>query len=120
MDDDLEWFGRAIARHRLAFTTTSAIHPYWVSDHPIIPARGKLGAKIDVGGVGLSDPNLELYLPLSWDIMAIFVGQHIQGRFQRLIFDDPEHVAEINRMLLSQAYEFVFSRNSFTTAIQQA
>ena len=113
LNDNLEWFGRAIAQHRLAFTTTSALHPYWTSDHPVIPARGKPGTKIDVGGVGLSEPNLELYLPLSWDIMAIFVGPHIQVRYQPVIPAPPEHVAEVNRMLLSQAHEFIFSCMAF-------
>lgn len=114
LNDDLERFGQTIARHRLVFTTTTALYPYWTSDHPIIPARGKLGPKVDVGGVGLSDPNLELYLPLAWDIMAVFVGQHLQLPYSHLIPDPPEHVAEVNGMLLSQAHKFVFCRRNFS------
>ncbi|ULH18041.1 DUF4238 domain-containing protein (plasmid) [Deinococcus sp. KNUC1210] len=117
MDDQFEWFGNTIGRHRLALISTTRSHPFWTSDDPVTVTRGAEGGKVTWGGVGLRDDHLELYLPLSWDVMAIFVGQHLTRRFPDLMHTRSDIVAERNRLTFATAHETVFSCNPFPPQI---
>lgn len=78
MADDFDIFVQLIGRHRLMFLSASKSKPFWITDHPVVVTRGGAGTKVDFGGIGLIEENLELHLPLTSDVMAVFVGAHIR------------------------------------------
>ena len=78
IQDDFTFFGGAVARNRLTFLIPPKGSSFWTSDHPTLVGRGTDDERAFWGGVGLNDERLELYFPLSWDIMAVFVGSHIK------------------------------------------
>lgn len=107
LHSDLQVFAQAIARHRLVFLTAPPGEVFWTSDHPVTPARGLENGRVSLGG-GLGNDELELYLPLSSHVMAVFVGDHV-GSLPPTYLLKSYQVAERNRMTRANAHKMLYA-----------
>ncbi|MEF2279430.1 DUF4238 domain-containing protein [Deinococcus sp. YIM 134068] len=115
MQDDFAWFGGTIAQNRLTFLVPLDNQAFWVSDHPTLVGRGTDDGRAFWGGVGLKDERLELYLPLAWDVTAVFVGKHVR-RLPRVIEMRAEQVEQRNLMTFKAADVLVLGRSPIAPA----
>jgi hypothetical protein len=106
IDDNFNWFGQAIARHRICFQIAPQGQYFWTNDNPVFLGRGTDDGKAFWKGVGLKDDRLELYLPLSSDITAVFVGKHIR-KVPPTVNLNAAQVVERNRLTYLAAHELV-------------
>jgi Protein of unknown function (DUF4238) len=107
LQSDLRVFAQAIVRHRLIFLTAPQGEVFWTSDHPVTIARGLDSGRISLGG-GVGNDELELYLPLSSRVIAVFVGTHI-GSLDPVYLLKPHQVAERNRVTHANAHETLYA-----------
>ena len=120
MNDGFRRLSDILLCHRISFLTTTRLHPYWTSDDPVTLTRAVTNGKVGWGGVGLVDKNLELYLPLSWDIMLVFAGPYIGRPIPYVTKTSPEEVNERNRLIFSAAHKYAFSPRPITSPLNHS
>jgi len=115
LQDEFRWFGDVIARHHLMFLVSPPESSFWTSDHPVLVGRGTEDGRAFRGGVGLNDENLELYLPLAWDVTAVFFGKHLEN-VPPVFTMTADQVKDRNRVTFEEADQLVLGRSSITPA----
>jgi Protein of unknown function (DUF4238) len=113
--DDFQWFASTIARNRLTFLVPPPGFSFWTSDHPVLVGRGTIDGRAFRGGVGLSNQHLELYLPLAWDVTAVFVGNHLDS-VPDLVHMTSEAVNKHNQVTFQEADRLVLGRSAISPA----
>lgn len=107
LDEELDTFSQVINRHRLMFLIAAKDTSFWTNDAPVFVAKGSDDGKAYWHGIGIGDESLELYLPISSKVIAVFVGMHLDKvpPYFRLAADQ---VAYRNRLTYLSAHELVF------------
>lgn len=106
---DFREFVSLIARHRMMFLMTPPQHSFVINDNPVFVGHGTDDGRAFWGNTGLKDERLELHLPLSWDVIAVFFGKHVST--SSVIYTmDPESVRRRNLLAFEYAEELILGR----------
>ncbi|MCD0166364.1 DUF4238 domain-containing protein [Deinococcus sp. 12RED42] len=111
MEAGFSWFGGAIARHRLVLLVAPRGSVFWTSDAPVAVTEN-IGGTLSLKDPALKSDRLELYLPLSSDVTAMFVGPHFQ-RPHTCYRLTPDEVAHHNELTRRNAYHYLYGAEPF-------